>query len=227
MIARDLISDTVPCVKTSDTAGRVINWMSEFKVRQLPVVNNEALLGLVTEDDLLDSEDDVDADEMPVGNIRLSLPEGTYVYEDHHLYEVLKVASTMKVDLLPVLKSRDNTYLGVITTNDLIEHAGDLLAVREPGGIIVLEVAQNSYSLSEIGRLVESNDAKVLSLAARTLPGDSSRLHISLKLNIRELSRLIATFERHEYTIAHVIFDSEQLDDYRERYENLLRYLDI
>lgn len=227
MIARDLISDTVPCVKTSDAAGRVINWMSEFKVRQLPVVNNEALLGLVTEDDLLDVEDTPDVDDMPVGNVRLSLPETTYVFEDNHLYEVLKIASTLKVDLLPVLRARDNSYLGVITTNDLIEHAGNLLAVQEPGGIIVLEVTQNSYSLSEIGRLCEANDAKVLSLAARNVPGDQGRLHISIKLNIRELSRIIATFERHEYTIVHVIFDSEQLDDYRERYENLLRYLDI
>ena len=223
MIARDLIADTVPCVKTSDEAGRVLTWMAEFKVRQLPVVNNEALLGMVTEDDLLD----VEGDDVPIGNIRLSLPETTYVFEDNHLYEVLKVASTMKLDLLPVLRARDNTYLGVITSSALIEYAGDLLAVREPGGIIVLEMLQNSYSLSEIGRICESNDAKVLSLAARTIPNDPSRLNISIKLNIRELSRLIATFERFEYTISHVIFDAEQLEDYRERYENLLRYLDI
>ncbi|MEM0997487.1 MAG: CBS domain-containing protein [Bacteroidota bacterium] len=223
MIARDLIADSVPCVKTSDDSGRILNWMAEFKVRQLPVVNNEELLGLVTEDDLLDLEDD----ETPVGAVRLSLPETTYAFEDNHLYEVLKIASTMHLDLLPVLRSRDNTYLGVITSKDLIEYAGDLLAVREPGGIIVLEMQQNSYSLVEIGRICESNDAKVLSLAARTLPNDPSILNVSLKLNIRELSRLIATFERFEYTISHVIFDSEQLADYRERYENLLRYLDV
>ncbi|HHG84638.1 MAG TPA: CBS domain-containing protein [Bacteroidetes bacterium] len=223
MIARDLISDSVPSIKTSDFAGRVLAWLSEFKVRQLPVVNNEELLGLVTEDDLLDT----DNDDTPIGNVRLSLPETTYVFEDNHLYEVLRVASAMKLDLIPVLKSRDNTYLGVITSQDLIRFSGEILGVKEPGGIIVLEVSQIDYTLSEIGRICESNDARVLSLTVTTKVSDPSRLFISLKLNIRELSRVVATFERFEYTIAQVIFDSEQLNDYREHYENLLRYLDL
>jgi hypothetical protein len=41
------------------------------------------------------------------------------------------------------------------------------------------------------------------------------------------LSRVISTFERFEYEIALVVFDAEQLDDYRDRYENLLRYLNL
>lgn len=223
MIARDLISDTVPSVKTSDAADRVLGWLAEFKVRQLPVVNNEELLGLVTEDDLLDT----DSEDTPIGNVRLSLPDTTYVFEDNHLYEVMRMASTMKLDLVPVLKSRDNTFLGVITSQDLIEFAGDVMGVKEPGGIIVLEMAHNNYSLSEIGRICESNEAKVLSLAVTAKPSNPEVLYVSIKLNIRELSRVIATFERFEYTIAQVIFDSEQLNDYQEHYENLLRYLEL
>lgn len=223
MIARDFISDTVPPVKTSDETKRVLDWMGDFKVRQLPVVNNEQLLGLITEEDLLESE----SEDMPIGGLRLSLPETTFVYEDNHIYEVLKVASLMKLDVLPVLSSRNNTYLGVITNTDLIAFVGDILGVKEPGGIIVLDVPQNGYSLSEIGRICESNDAKVLSLTVRTLPRDPSRLLVSLKLNIREMSRVVATFERFDYDIPLVVFDSEQLHDMQERYENLLRYLDV
>ena len=223
MIARDLISDTVPSIKTSDPADRVMNWLAEFKVRQLPVVNNEELLGLITEDDLLDTE----SENTPIGNIRLSLPDSTYVFEDNHLYEVMRMASTMQLDLVPVLKSRDNTFLGVITSQDLIEYAGDIMGVKEPGGIIVLEIPQNSYSLSEIGRICESNEARVISLAVTPRRGDPSVLYVSLKLNIREMSRVVATFERFEYVIDQVIFDSEQLNDYQENYENLLRYLDL
>ena len=110
---------------------------------------------------------------------------------------------------------------------DLLEFVGSVLGVQEPGGIIVLRVPQNSYSLSEIGRLCENNDAKVLSLTATTLPSDPTHLYVSIKLNIRELSRVIATFERFEYEISQVIFDTEQLNDFRERYENLLRYLNV
>ena len=85
--------------------------MNEFKVNQLPVVNNEELLGLITEDDLLE----IDDENNPIGNVRLSLPEKTYVYEDSHIYDVVRVASLLNLDVLPVLKTRDSTFLGVIT----------------------------------------------------------------------------------------------------------------
>ena len=104
-----------------------MDWMSEFKVSQLPVVNNEQLLGLITEDDLLDSE----GSDTPIGGIRLTLPEKTFVYEDSHFYEVLKVASLLHLDILPVLKSRDNTYLGVITKNDIVDYSGEILSAKE------------------------------------------------------------------------------------------------
>ena len=45
LLAKDLITDTLPSIKTSDNATRVLEWMSEFKVAQLPVVNHERLLG--------------------------------------------------------------------------------------------------------------------------------------------------------------------------------------
>lgn len=222
LLARDLITDTVPSVKTSDGAAHVLEWMGEFKVNQLPVVNNERLLGIIAEQDLLE----VDDEDTPIGSLRLSLPEQTYVHEDSHFYDVLKMASIMNVDVLPVLSVRDNTYIGAITKSDLVRRASEFLNVEEPGGVIVLSVPLNSYSISEIGRICESNDAKILSLSVSNAP-EVGKLFVTIKLNIRELSRVVSTFERFEYEIALVVFDAEQLDDYKERYENLLRYLNL
>ena len=58
MLARELISDSIPSVKKSDKASTVLSWMNEFRVGQMPIVENEELLGLVTEDDLLESENE-------------------------------------------------------------------------------------------------------------------------------------------------------------------------
>lgn len=222
LLAKELITDTVPSIKTSDGATRVLEWMNEFKVSQLPVVNHEQLLGIITEDDLLDSG----VEDLPIGAIRLSLPEQTYVYEDSHFYDVLKMASIMRLDVVPVLSARDHTFVGTITKADLVKRAAEYLNVEEPGGVMVLHIGSNNYSLSEIGRICESNDAKVMSLSVSN-SSDPGKLYVTLKLNIRELSRVISTFERFEYEIALVVFDSEQLNDYRERYENLLRYLNL
>lgn len=222
MTARQLITDTVPPVKTSDEVGRVLAWMNEFRVGQLPVVNHESLLGLVSEDDLAE----IDDPHAPIGAVRLGLPESAFVFEDSHFYEVLKRASINQLEVLPVLSNDHNKYVGLITRRDIVNYAAQVLAVQEPGGIVVLEVAFNSYALSEIARLCEQNDAKILSLTVTNSP-NPQKLYISIKLNVRELSRILATFERFNYEVALVVYDAEQLDDYRERYENLLRYLNL
>jgi acetoin utilization protein AcuB len=220
ILARDLITDTVPSIKTSDKVNRVLEWMNEFKVAQLPVVNHERLLGIVSEEDLLETE----MDDVPIGAVRLSLPEQTFVHEDTHFYEVLKMASMMKLDVVPVLSVSDDTFVGTITRADMVRQATECLCIEEPGGIIVLHLASNDYSISEIGRICESNDAKILSLTVSNSK-EAGKILVTVKLNVRELSRVIATFERFEYDIAGVIFDAEQLNDLQERYENLLRYL--
>ena len=219
MLVSSLISTTIPLVKTSDTAKRVLKLMGEYKVHQLPIVNNDRLLGVVQESDLLGLDDQT----QPLGNTRLSLPERTLVYSDSHFFEAFAMLSAMKTDLVPVIDTKGE-YLGVVLAKDILDYVAAGLGVLDPGGTIVLEMPQNSYSLSEIGRICESNEAKVLGLLVKNAP-DPSRLQITLKLNLRDLSRLISTFERFEYQIVSVVFDAEQLIDYRENYEALLRYL--
>lgn len=222
MLAIDLISDSIPSIKTSDPARKVLDWMNEFKVAQLPVVNNEELLGIVQEEDLLETENA----ENPIGNVMLSLPENTLVYDESHFFDALRLMADHKLDIIPVISARDGHYCGILTKTDVLEHAGKFLNVNESGGLIVLEVASNSYALSEIARLCEGEDAKILSLGV-TPTADYGAVRVTIKLNVRELSRIIATFQRFEYKIVQVVFDAEQLDDYRENYENFLRYLEI
>lgn len=222
MLAQQLITDSVPPVRTTDVIERVLVWMGEFKVANLPVVVDGQLVAIVSESELLDNG----SAKQPISSLHLSLGKGTFVYEDSHFYEVLRVMAENNTDIVPVLNPANNHYQGLVTRESITRASASFLNATEQGGIIVLEVQHNSYSLSEIGRICESNDAKVLSLSVGNSL-DPTKLLITLKLNLRDLSRTIASFERFEYEIPLVVFDSDQLDDYRERYENLLRYLNI
>lgn len=221
MLARDLISDSIPPVKLTDPASRVMDWLNQFTTHQLPIVEREKLLGLISEDELLDVEDET----IQVVELRFIQPDNIFVYEDSHAYDVIRKMGSYNLSIVPVLNPRDNTYLGLVTWQDIVDYMARSLNATEPGGIIVLDIAQNGYSISEIGRICESNDAKILSLTV-SQGTDLTRLKVTIKLNIRELSRVLSTFERFDYIIDSVVFDAEQLDDFRERYENLLRYLD-
>ena len=221
MLAKDLISDVVPALKTSDTGLRALSWMEIFRISHLPIVNNKEFLGLISDADIYDLNM---ADE-PIGNHHLSL-FSPFVTHDQHIYEVIQLVSSLKLTVVPVLNKQKH-YMGLITMNDLIQSFAGLAALKEPGGIIILELHQNDYSLTQIAQIIEGNDAKILSMYLMTST-DSTKMDLTLKINRTDLSSIIQTFNRYNYTIKASYMEDDELDNfYSSRYESFMRYLNI
>ncbi|MFW5944084.1 MAG: CBS domain-containing protein [Bacteroidota bacterium] len=219
MVAKDLISYDIASVKTSDTGLEALNWMVFYKVSHLPIVNNKKFLGLIAEDDIYDLNDP----EEPIGNHQLSLFK-PYIYSYQHLYEVLEVASRLRLTVIPVINEEDE-YLGMIKMVDLMHFFARFSAIEKKGGIIVLDLHMNDYSLSEIAQIVESNDARILSMYLESRP-DSVRIEVTLKLNVSELTSIIQTFNRFNYEVKASFMEVDQQEDlYNSRFDHLMRYL--
>ncbi len=221
MIARNLIKDSIPPIKPTDTAGLALDWMGEFKLNQLPIVEDGQYKGMITESEILD-EADLD---QPISSIRFSGWESAYIHYQNHIYDALDLMANFKMEVLPVLDDQ-NGYLGVITLRDLGTELGKLFAVQEPGGVLVLEIPAHSYVLSEIGRITESADCKVLSLYLSNMP-DSRDLLLTLKLNVENLVPVIATFERFDYKIVRAYQRTDLHNDYSRNLESLWKYLEM
>ena len=220
MIAIDLISDEIPPIKTSDTGSLALQYMEDFKLNELPIVNNQIFLGLITESDIYDLNDP----NMPIGNHSLSLDKG-FVYGHEHVFEIIGKMAAKKLSVLPVL-DEENNYLGVISREILIDRISQLGAMKDPGGILQLEVNVNDYSLSEIARIVESNDARVLS-SYLYVHEDSTKMDVTIKINQTNLGAIIQTFERYNYTIVGTFHKGETDDDMKKRYDAFLHYLNM
>ncbi|MFP4046127.1 MAG: CBS domain-containing protein [Bacteroidales bacterium] len=219
MIATDIISDEMPSVKTSDTGLEALNWMTFFKVSHIPIVNNKIFLGLLSENDIYD----LNNPEEPIGNHNISLHKA-YVLPTQHIYEILEIASRLKLTVIPVVND-SNEYIGIIKLTDLIHEFAKVSAIEKPGGIIVLEVHVNDYSVSEISQIIESNNAKVLSLYIHTIP-DSVRIEVHIKVNVSDITSILQTFNRYEYEVKASHLEMDKHDDlYNSRYELLMRYL--
>jgi len=178
-------------------------------------------LGLICEDDIynLNNPDDV------IGNHKLSLFMA-FAYQHQHIYEVLEIAARLKLSVIPVIND-SKLFLGVIKMVDLLHEFAKYSAIERPGGIIVLEVHENDYSPSEIAQIVESNDAKILSLYIVSLQ-NSARMEVTIKVNVSDLSSIIQTFYRFEYEVKASYLEVDKQDDlYNSRYELLMKYLDI
>ncbi len=221
MLAKDLVSDVIPALRTSDTGARALSWMEIFRISHLPIVNNQEFLGLISDTDIYD----LGMMDEPIGNHKLSL-FSPYVMAGQHIYEVIEIASRLRLTVIPVLDDKKN-YIGLIGQTDLLSQFATLAAVTEPGGLIVLEMNHHDYSLSQIAQIVESNNARILSMYI-TNSEESTMMEVTIKINNSDLTSILKTFDRYNYHVKASFMDDENLDSfYRNRYEQFMRYLNI
>lgn len=221
MIAKDLISDIVPALRTSDSGLDALNWMEAFRISHLPIVNDKSFLGLVSDADIYD----LNKPEEPLGNHELSLM-APYVYYNQHIYSVIELASRLKLSVIPVLKENKD-YLGLITQTDLLANFAQLIAANTPGGIIEIEVPSHDYSIAAITRVIEDSDTKVLSFYV-TQQEHSNILKITIKLNREDITPVLRAFDRYEYNVTASFSDYGNDDEIvQKNYDALIRYLNV
>jgi CBS domain-containing protein len=221
MVAKELISEAIPALKTSDSGQTALNWMEIFRVSHLPIVNNFDFLGLISDTDIYD----MNQPEEPIGNHALTLLK-PFARSEQHLFEVIGLAARLKLTIVPVLDEKSH-YQGVITTTDLVRYLAGISSMDQLGGIIVLELIERDYSLSQIAQIVESNNVKVLSMYVTSTP-DSTKLEVTIKVNTNDLVSVIRTFERFNYEVKTWVTSDDSMDRfYSERFDLLMRYMNI
>ena len=221
MIAQDLISEVVPPLRLTDNGQKALNWMEVFRISHLPVVDGKRLVGVISDKIIYDLNI---IDKPMVDYVGQMLTP--HVRDNQHIYEVFSLISMLKLSAIPVLNLY-HEYVGVITVFDLAQKFADLVAVKEPGGVIVLELNSIDYSLSQIAQIVEGNDAKILSFYIYQ-EKDSNVMTITLKINIVDLSSIIQTFVRYDYNIKAVYMDESTIQNlYDDRYDQLMKFMNV
>ncbi|HYK77354.1 MAG TPA: CBS domain-containing protein [Daejeonella sp.] len=220
MLAREMIANAIPPLKTSDSIQKAFDRMAEFRVSHLPVVNDRQLLGLLADDDLVEAADYSEA----IGSLSLGL-RNCVVFENQHIYDVIRLFGEHHLSVVPVVDHARN-YLGLISINAMVEYFANITSVKEPGGIIILEISSRNNSLAHIAQVVESDNAQILSSYVNSFP-DSTRLEVTLKLNRTDISTIVASFLRYDYLVKATFNDTKADDGTLDRYDQLMNYLDI
>ncbi len=218
MIVNKIISQELPSLLPSDRLETALQYMQDWKVSHLPVVENGLLLGLLDESAMIGYE----GREAKVSDFQLS---PLHVLPHQHIFEVIELISTHQLSTIPVADDARN-YLGEISLASVVDYMADLQSVRQEGSILVLEMNDVDYSLSEISRLIEGNDAKVLSSSVTNFD-DSRKVEVSLKINQTRIRGIVQTLQRYDYTIKAYYDAPNYEDDLKKRYDELMRYLNI
>ena len=189
-------------------------------MEHLPVVEDGFLVGLVSELDLLDMsrpEESLAEQEVSMTQVSVNIAE--------HCFRTIELMGELSLTCLPVV-DHENKYAGYITARHLVECLGEFTAARESGAILTLELSQNDYSLSEIARIVESNDARILSMYV-SKDTDSTKMEVTLKIDRTDLAAIMQTFGRYKYHITATYYENDNSRQMQRRFELFMNYLNM
>jgi len=220
MTAKQLVTELAPLV-LADRYDFALTRMMEEHLPQLPVTDGDAYLGLVTERELQSLEDPA----QPLGNSGI-IQRDVCIGEYLHLFDVVRMFSVRNLNILPVV-DESNRYLGVIRPADALRSFAATTGADIPASIIVLEIENKNYNLSEILRVVESNDSKILGLFTMPRSGEET-IEVTLRVSRKEIGPLLQAFFRLNY---HVRASWSPEDSFHEvlkdRFDALMNYLNI
>lgn len=221
MQAYEFINNLIPPLKLTDKGKMALSWMEEIRTNVLPVVDQGKFQGLIS-DVLIYTLNNPD---MTIGEMQ---PEylSCFVYQDKHIYDVMRVASEHRTNMVAVL-NRENTYIGVVTLEDAISAFADSLSIQSQGSVLVLSLYMTDYSLHDIARIIEGENTKILSSFITSDPLDDSKIKLTLKLDKSELRHVKATLERFGYKLIDHYQEESGITGEQDRIDNLLRFLDI
>jgi acetoin utilization protein AcuB len=219
MFASLLLDTSIPTLSMDDTVSRALSLMHTNSLHRIPIVDVEnKYLGNVHEEDLLDVEE---MNQAITSFIQEKLPINT----NEHFLNILRNEDFVKNGSIIVVDN-EWQFIGVVTSRSLLEYMGRERSVEMQGGILVLEIKSIHYSLSEISRLVESNNANVIHSCISNSTNIENML-ITIKIDKLDLKEIISTFERYHYQVIAEFDTSSSEDDILERYDSLMMYLNV
>jgi acetoin utilization protein AcuB len=220
MIAKELISTEIPSLHLNHTGDDAMAIMGEYCVRHLPIIQQDELLGLISEDIVLEHDP-----ELPFTSYRLAVV-CPFVRERDHVYEIMRQMNVHKLTVIPVVGQKSGRFVGVITLNDLLKYFAESASLSEPGSIVVLEVNRFQYSLSQIARIVESEGGIILNSFIRSIP-DSNEMQVTIKIGRPDIRGILNAFERYRFNVVASFTEEEYIETLQEHYDSLMSYLNV
>ena len=219
MIIHELIDESIPSLFFDDDGDKGLLIMQEHCIRHLPVIQKDkTFVGIISEDIIMDGHyqfgDAVGKFVLPVIEINCS--------EKSHWMEAIKFMEEHQFTITPLVDDKGG-YQGLVTSESIMRGLAKENFVTEEGNLLIIETNRFSYSIMELGKIIETNDSKLLYLDTNFIGEEN--IWITLKLKTTNLTSIIENLERFNYVIINTFNESQAIENLKERYDGLMKYL--
>ena len=210
MLVRDRMTSN-PITITPDTSfPEAFRTMRENRIRHLPVVEKEKLIGVVAQTDLLHASPSP-ATSLSVFEINyllanlhvrevMSAPPVT-VSEDAPIEEAARVMVEKKIGCLPVM--RDGELAGLITESDVFEVFVEILGGEEASLRVTVRVPDVRGELARVAGVISGLGGNICSVA-RVRGEDPAHCYITIRLEGVEEETLVPALTAEVEEMVHV-----------------------
>ncbi len=220
MQVREILNTDIAPLKSTDTVALALTKLDLLHTTKFPVVDEGKLVGMVSLETLIEVEnEDVLIQQVPLDD-NISLPQ------EQHLFEATRKMLSHELFILPVIDGESN-FLGMIKKREVLEALGNLFNLESFGSVLTIEMMPYDFTLSEIIRIIESENAKILGVAVQK-PGETNDFYrVSVKLSIEDSSAVSLALQRYGYVVTSQVSSATMEKDFSDRADELIRYLDI
>ncbi|HEX3036016.1 MAG TPA: CBS domain-containing protein [Thermodesulfobacteriota bacterium] len=159
MLVKHCMTPNPITVTPDEDVKATFNMLKEYGFRQVPVVENGQLTGMVTDRDMRAG---LAQPSLKVGEVMSSNP--VTIWEDAPVEKAAEIIRKHKFNALPVISKRGE-LIGIITTTDILEGFYNLLNFHEEPMRIQVKITEG-VNLYDVLRLLQICSDKVLSFSA-------------------------------------------------------------
>ncbi len=178
--------------------------MKDKKIRRLPVVENDKLVGIVTEKDLLYASPSM-ATTLDIWELHYLLSklkvkeimtkEVITVREDDSIVKAALEMAENKVGALPVLNEAGN-LVGIITETDIFKIFIEMMGTRRNGVRYTFETEDRPGLIKDLSKIVYDSGGSIISFV--TIPIENGRYMISFKAKNLDIDKFESSVSKME-----------------------------
>ena len=209
MRIRDLMSTNVVAVDEETSVRDARKIMEAHKIRRLPVMRRDKLVGLVTERMLLESgasparglaanASDTRLSRKPVKELMVRDPYA--LSPDMPPEEALEIGQEMGYGGFPVVE--DDVIVGMVTESDIVRLMTKVLGVRGGGRRIDLKVSREFGSMQRIMGILDKKKAVLLSLMTFLRPENGEYL-IVLRVKGKDAGPIVRELKKADLNVTY------------------------
>jgi acetoin utilization protein AcuB len=206
MLVADVMQAAVLTITPKTTLAEALRLVQHRGIRHLPVVEDDALVGIVSDRDLKRA--------MPSPATTLATPELRYLLDTVTIdaimtravitigrmlpvEEAARLMVTEKVSALPV--TEQGRLIGIVTETDVLELFVRGMGVGQPSSRIDVRLPEDSATLADLVHAIE--DAPVGISSIMTLADRAGHKDVVIRVRSIDPRRAVASLEARGYTV--------------------------